>query len=156
MKFLYCVCCIRSGVFRYTLFMVLHMCRMCQCGSHAVFWFYRYTYATPRSITSQYGRTIIPLSVPCGMIMLIMYSMVWDWSVSKAGPMLIYLPKLLYPYLSYIFLFLFFLSIGWYCGAWIFLLIECRSLSLSLALPTSFRKFFLLYISMTCIDPQTR
>ena len=37
-----------------------------------------------------------------------------------------------------IFPFLFFLSIGWYCGAGVFGLIECISLSLSLALPTFF------------------
>ena len=36
------------------------------------------------------------------------------------------------------FPFLFFLSIGWYCGAAVFGLIGCISLSLSLALPTSF------------------
>ena len=35
-----------------------------------------------------------------------------------------------------LFSFLFFLSIGWYCGAGIFGLIGCASLSLSLALPT--------------------
>ena len=42
------------------------------------------------------------------------------------------------PLSSTIFPFLFFLSIGWYCGAVVFGLIGCRSLSLSLALPTSF------------------
>ena len=39
---------------------------------------------------------------------------------------------------STIFPFLFFLYIGWYCGAGVFGLIGCTSLSLSLALPTSF------------------
>ena len=39
---------------------------------------------------------------------------------------------------STLFHFLFFLSIGWYCGAEVFGLIRCISLSLSLALPTSF------------------
>ena len=39
---------------------------------------------------------------------------------------------------STIFPFLFFLSIGWYCGAGVFRLIGCISLSLSLALPTFF------------------
>ena len=53
--------------------------------------------------------------------------------------MLLYLPKLLYPYYSStIFPCLFFLSIDWYCGAGVFGLIGCISLSLSLALPTSF------------------
>ena len=39
---------------------------------------------------------------------------------------------------SLIFPFLFFLSLGWYCGAGVFGLIGCISLSLSLSLPTSF------------------
>ena len=39
---------------------------------------------------------------------------------------------------STLFPFLFFLSIGWYCGAGVFELIGCTSLSLSLALPTFF------------------
>ena len=39
---------------------------------------------------------------------------------------------------STIFPFLFFLSIGWYCGARVVGLIRCISLSLSLALPTFF------------------
>ena len=43
------------------------------------------------------------------------------------------------PFLSSaIFRFHFFLSIGWYCGADVFGLIGCTSLSHSLALPTSF------------------
>ena len=39
---------------------------------------------------------------------------------------------------STIFPFLFFLSIGWYCGAGVFGLIGCISLSLNLSLPTFF------------------
>ena len=34
----YCVCCMRSGVTRYTLLMVFYLDRMCQCGLHAVPW----------------------------------------------------------------------------------------------------------------------
>ena len=30
--------CIRSGVISCTLFRVLYLCRMCQCGLHAVLW----------------------------------------------------------------------------------------------------------------------
>ena len=49
-------------------------------------------------------------------------------------------PKLLIPYYSLLlfFPFLFFLSIGWYCGAEVIGLIRCISLSLSLTLPTFF------------------
>ena len=37
---------------------------------------------------------------PSGTILLIPFLMVWDWRVSRAGPMLLYCPKLLYPYYS--------------------------------------------------------
>ena len=42
---------------------------------------------------------------PSGTILLTPYSMVWDWRVSKAGPMLLYWPKLLYPYYSLLLYF---------------------------------------------------
>ena len=59
---------------------------------------------------------------------------------------LFYWPKLLHPFLSStIFPFLFFLSIGWYCGAGVFGLIGCRSLSPNLALPTSFNNNYNYY-----------
>ena len=35
---------------------------------------------------------LLPDHCPCGTIMLTLYSMVWDWRVSRAGPMLFYLP----------------------------------------------------------------
>ena len=61
------------------------------------------------------------------------------WWVSRAGPMLFHWPKLLDPFLSSIVVdFLYFLSIGWYCGAGVFRLIGCKLLLPSLALPTSF------------------
>ena len=72
---------------------------------------------------------------PSGTILLATFSMVWELRVSRAGPMLLYWPKLLYPYYSLLlFPFLFFLSIGWYCGAGVSGLIGCISLSPSLAL----------------------
>ena len=136
----YCLCCIRSDVTRCTLFVVLYLCRMCQCGLHAVLWSHigilkGVFAAEPRSTAG----TLFRSQCPCGTILLTLYSMVWDWQVSRAGPMFFYWPKLLYPFLSStIFPFLFFRSIGWYCGAGVFGLIRCRSLSPSLALPTSF------------------
>ena len=72
---------------------------------------HRYTYAPPRCRTLQYSRTFIP------------FSTVWDWRVSRAGPMLFYWPKLPYPYYSRLLFLPFFLSIGWYCGAGVFGLI---------------------------------
>ena len=73
-----------------------------------------------------------------GTILLTPCSMVWDWRVSRAGSMLLYWLKLLFPYYmsSTIFPFLFFLSAGWCCMAGVFGLIGCISLSLSLAVPT--------------------
>ena len=59
---------------------------------------HRYTYAPPRCRTSQYRRTFVSLSVSSGTILLTPYSMVWDWRVSRAGPILFYWPKLLYPF----------------------------------------------------------
>ena len=58
---------------------------------------HRHAYAPPRCRTSQHRRTFIPQG-PSGTILLTQYSMVWDWRVSKSGPMLLYWPKLLYPY----------------------------------------------------------
>ena len=48
---------------------------------------HRYTYAPPRCRTSQYLRTFIPYQYLSGTIWLTPYSMVWDWRVSRAGPM---------------------------------------------------------------------
>ena len=116
--------------------MVLYLDRMYQRGLHAVLWsLIRYTYAPPRCRTLQYSRTFIPFSVSLWNDLANPYSTVWDWRVSRAGPMLLYWPKLHYPTF---FPFLFFLSIGWYCGAGVFGLIGCIPLSLSLALPTFF------------------
>ena len=66
----------------------------------------------------------------CGTILVTTNSMVWDWRVSRAGPM---------PFNSSC-CSLFFVSycLGWYCGAVVFRLIWCQSLSPSLALPTFF------------------
>ena len=61
---------------------------------------HRYTYygfaAEPRSIAG----LLFPSWRPSGTNLLTPYSMVWDWRVSRAGPMLFYWPKLLYPYYS--------------------------------------------------------
>ena len=129
-----CVCLKRSGVTRCTLYLD----RMCQCGVHAVLWsrigtLMHHLAAEPCSTAG----LLFPSRCPSGTILLTPYSMVWDWRVWSAELMLLYWPKLLYPYYS-LFPFLFFLSIGWYCGAGVFGLIGCTSLSLSLALPTFF------------------
>ena len=112
--------------------MVLSLDRMCQRGLHAVLWSHIGTLmhrlaAEPCSTAG----LLFSFRCPSGTILLAPFSMVWDWRVSRAGPMLLYWPKLLFP-------FLFFLSIGWYCGAGVFGLIGCISISPSLALLTFF------------------
>ena len=42
---------------------------------------------------------------PSGTILLTQYSIVWDWRVSRAGSMLFYKPKLVYPYYSLLLFF---------------------------------------------------
>ena len=134
-----CVCFIRSGVTKCTLLMVLYLDRMCQRGLHAVLWSHigtlMHRLAAEPWITAG---LLFSSRCPSGTILLTPYSMVCDWRVSRAGPMLLYWPKLLYPYYSLLlfFPFHFFLSIGWYCGAGVSGLIGFISLSLSLSLPT--------------------
>ena len=107
---------------------------------------HRYIYSIPRCRTSQYHSTFTHLSVcwRCETILLTIesptHSMVWDWRVSRpATLMLFYWPKLLHIFLSStIFPFLFFLSVSFYYGAVVFGLIWCRSLTLDLAVTTSF------------------
>ena len=48
---------------------------------------HRYTYAPPRCRTSRYRRTFFRSQYLSGTIWLTPYSMVWDWQVSRAGPM---------------------------------------------------------------------
>ena len=80
---------------------------------------HRYTYAPPRCRTLQYSMTFIPFSVslwndlanPVGLAGFksnpdgVGNPMVWDWRVSRAGPMLLYWLKLLYPYYSLLLFF---------------------------------------------------
>ena len=101
-----CVCFIISGVTRFTLLMVLYLDRMCQCGLHAVLWSHIGTLmhrlaAEPCSTAGH----LFPSRCPSGTILLTPYSMVSDWRVSRAGPMLLYWPKLLYPYYSLLLFF---------------------------------------------------
>ena len=101
-----CVCFIRSGVTQCTLLMVLYLDRIYQRGLHALLWWHIGTLmhrlaAEPFSST----RLLFHSRCPSGTILLTTYSMVWDWRVSKAGPMVLYWPKLLYPYYSLLLFF---------------------------------------------------
>ena len=84
-----CECIIRSGVIRCTLLMVHYLDHMCQCGLHAVLWSHIGTRmhrlaAEPCSTAG----LLFPSRCPSRTILLTPYSMVWDWQVSRAGPML--------------------------------------------------------------------
>ena len=49
---------------------------------------HQYTYAPPRCRTSQQSRTFVHLSVSLwNNLMMTPYSMVWNWRVSRSGPM---------------------------------------------------------------------
>ena len=136
------VCFIRSGVTRCTLLMVLYLDHMCQWGLHAVLWSHIGTLM--HRLAAEHCSTaglLFPSLCPSGTTLLTPYSMLWDWRVSRAGPMRYYWPKLLYPYYN-LLLFSHFSSfclyIGWYWGAGVFRLIGCKLLSPSLALSTFF------------------
>ena len=53
---------------------------------------HRYTYAPPCCRTLQYSTLLFPSRRTSGTILLTPYSMVWDWRVSREGPMLLYWP----------------------------------------------------------------
>ena len=140
----YCVCCIRSGVIRCTLFMVLYLSRMCQCGLHSLLCSYIgiLNYAPPRSTVWP----VFPSHCPSGTIL---GDALVDWfsypciqwygtgGFQEQGQGFFIILSCSIPFgLLLFFSFLFFLSMGWYCGAGVFGLIGCRWLSPSLALPT--------------------
>ena len=86
---------------RCTLFMVLYLDRMSQRGLHAVLWSHIGT-LMHRLAADPCGTAglLFPSLCPSGTILLTPYRMVWAWRVSRAGPMLLYWPKLLYPHYS--------------------------------------------------------
>ena len=115
-----------------TLFMVLYLGRTCQYGLHAVLCSHiciliRFLAEEPRSTP----RPLFLFQCPCGTILLTLYSMVWNWRVSRAGPMLFYWHKPLYSFLSStIFRLSVYQLVLWGRGLWT----ECISLSRSLVL----------------------
>ena len=100
---------------------------------------HRHTYTPSHCRTSQCYRTFILLSVTQWKdLPEPIYSMVSHWRVSRAVPMLFYWHKLSIPFCLLFFPFSPFCLLGWYCGAGVFGLIGCKSLSPFLSLPTSF------------------
>ena len=90
----YYVCCTRSGVSRCTLFMVLFLSHMCWCGLHAVLRSYIGTLMTllaaePRIING----LLFSSQYLCGTVLVTPCSMVWNWRVSRSGPIPFYWPS---------------------------------------------------------------
>ena len=127
----YYACCTRSGIICCSLFMVLFLCRCgytwrCDCSIGALM----------HLLAKETGSITVLLffcQYLCGMIFVTPNLMVWDWLVSRAGPMTFFclaffLPSFFLPhslFVSCCFPFLFFHSMGWYCGAVVFGLIGC-------------------------------
>ena len=149
---------------------MLYLDLLCQWGLHIVVLMLRLA-AEPRSTAG----LLFHSYCPSGTILLTPHSMVWDWRVSRAGPMFFCCPRLLYPYYNLLLFFPFssfcllvviglrsldwFLSlsllsvyIGWYCAAGVIGLIGCISLSLSLALPTTFNNNNYYYWARTILS----
>ena len=87
---------------------------------------HRFTYTPPRCRTSQCRRAFIPWSVSLWNDRCDPCSMVWDWRVSRAGPInAFYWLTARSLFVSCCFPFLFFHSMGWCCGVGVFGLIGC-------------------------------
>ena len=96
---------------------------------------HRYTYAPLRCKTSQYRRTFTLLSVSLwkGLADLVFDGVgLAGYKIGASAFELAYAASSIFVF--YCFNYLFFLSIGWYCGAGVFRMIMCKSLSPSLAL----------------------
>ena len=119
---------------------MLYLDCICQCMLQAVLWSHIGTLMHhPAAEPCNTAGLLFNIRCPPGTILLTPHSMVWDWQVSRAGPMLLYWPKMLYPTLVFYSFSLSLLSVYiLVCGAGVFGLIGCTSLSLSLALPTFF------------------
>ena len=106
----YYVCCTRSGITRCILFLMLFQCRICRCGLHAAL---SHIGSSMRLLAAE-SRIIAGLLFPfqylCGTILVSPYSMLWDWLVSRAGPMSLYWPSCSLPFVSFCFPFLYFHS----------------------------------------------
>ena len=101
-----CVCFIRPVVTRSSLLMALYLDCTCQCLLRAMLWSHIGTLMHgPAAEPGSTAGFLFPSECPSGTILLTPYSMVWDWRVSRAGPMLFYWPKLLYPDYSLLMFF---------------------------------------------------
>ena len=100
----YFLCCIRSGVSRCTLLMMLYVCPICHCGLHSVLWspidiLTRLLAAEPRSTAGYLSLS----QCLCGTILLTLDSIVWDWRVLWAGIMFFYWSSCWLPFCLFLF-----------------------------------------------------
>ena len=94
----YYLCRVSSGVTLCTLFMGLYLCNMHQCGLHVLLWSHtdilmRLLAAEPRSTAGH----LFTSQWPCGMILLTLHSMVWDWRVFNSRVNVFFIGLLLKP-----------------------------------------------------------
>ena len=150
-----CVCCTRSGVTHCTHFVALYLCLMCQSRLHEVLWSHigilmRLPAAEPRSTAG----LLFPSQYLSGMLWLTPYSMVWNWRVSRPGPMPFCWPSgsLLFclQLFSLSLLFLYRLVVwGW--SLW------TDRVSISLSRPCqSFLLIIIIIIKICCVLPSVR
>ena len=117
---------------------------------------HRYMHLTSLKAPRSIAGLLFPSQCPSGTILLTQCSMVWGWLVSRAGSMFFFIglscsiPTGVFYYFSLSLLPVY--TVGWYCEAAVFGLIGCISLSLSLALPTSFNNNNnnTIIVSITC------
>ena len=74
---------------------------------------HRFTYAPPSREPRSITRFLFPCQCLCGTILVTRCSMVWDWRVSRAGPLPFYWPS----YSLTFCLLLFSLSLLSFCGS---------------------------------------
>ena len=80
---------------------------------------HRVTYAPPRCRTSLYNKTFILFSVSLWNDLIVSpYSMVWDWRVSRAGPISLYWPSCSLPFCLLLFSLSLLSFYGLLLGGW--------------------------------------
>ena len=90
-------------------------------GARTLLHFMRLLPAEPLCIAG----LLFPCQYLCGAILVTPYSVVWDWRVSRAGPMAFYWSSCSLKFCLLLFSIIFFHSMGWYCGAGVFGQIGC-------------------------------
>ena len=143
------VCCIKSGVSRCTCLMMRYLDHTCQCGLHAVPWSHigilmHHLAAEPHSTAG----LLFPSQCHTGAILLTTYSMVWDWWVSRVGPILFIGLSCSIPTTVFYYFSLSFLPVNrlvlWDWG----LRTDRVYITLTLALPTSFNNNNLMSVNV--------